>query len=318
MSSFQYPLILWIWAFWFPIIHHLATHHPDINFYAYEKDTSVQEYLKQHRFHPYFYKDIRLPENVILVENIEEVYSKTSLIIFAIPNQFIERSLEWIFPHIWKETYILNLSKWINNISLRTVSDSVFELFWGLQNYAVLSGGMIASELMEWKKLGADIASLNDSFSESLKVLFESPNLLIHTYNNPKAVELFGALKNIYALYIGYLEWCWYGFSTIGYHFCELTHDIKKIIQNLGWGNGFDIEQFSLGGDILATCFGNSRNRYFGKLIGEGMSIEEGLSILKSENKHAEGYETLKWVKTFITGKEDQYKELLRVIDIFL
>jgi glycerol-3-phosphate dehydrogenase len=45
---------------------------------------------------------------------------------------------------------------------------------------------------------------------------------------------------------------------------------------------------------MIATCFGNSRNKYFGKLVGGGMTPTEAYEQLKIEKKHAEGFETLK------------------------
>lgn len=65
---------------------------------------------------------------------------------------------------------------------------------------------MIAAELMDAKVLGADIASLDTGFALALKELFESKNLHIAVHDDPKTIELFGALKNVFALYIGYLE----------------------------------------------------------------------------------------------------------------
>ena len=92
---------------------------------------------------------------------------------------------------------------------------------------------MIAAELMEAKTLGADIASLDYDFAYALKELFESENLHIAVHDDPKTVELFGALKNVFVLYIGYLKGRGYEFSTIGYHFCELYKDLQILIEAL-------------------------------------------------------------------------------------
>ena len=78
-----------------------------------------------------------------------------------------------------------------------------------------------------------------------------------------------------------------------------------------------DYGDFALGGDMIATCFGNSRNKYFGKLVGSGMTPLEAYAKLKEEKKHAEGYETLKGMKSFIEGKGN-FSELEKVIHIFL
>jgi glycerol-3-phosphate dehydrogenase (NAD(P)+) len=110
---------------------------------------------------------------------------------------------------------------------------------------------------------------------------FRSDTLAITLTPKYKNIELYGALKNIFALYMGYLEGKGNGLSTVGYHFCELYKDIMKLIVLLGGENIDDFSQYALGGDLIATCFGNSRNRYFGRLVGEGKSSQEAYDTLK-------------------------------------
>jgi glycerol-3-phosphate dehydrogenase (NAD(P)+) len=72
--------------------------------------------------------------------------------------------------------------------------------------YAVLSGGMIAQELVDEKMLGATIACKNLEIAEKLQELFASEKLAIEISQNVKNTELIGSLKNIIALFAGYLE----------------------------------------------------------------------------------------------------------------
>ena len=44
----------------------------------------------------------------------------------------------------------------------------------------------------------------------------------------------------------------------------------------------------------MTTCFGKSRNREFGELIGKGFSANTALNKLIKENKSVEGYITTK------------------------
>ena len=92
---------------------------------------------------------------------------------------------------------------------------------------------------------------------------------------------------------------------------------MKKLIPLLGGSPILDYGEFALGGDMIATCFGNSRNKYFGKLVGAGKTPIEAYEQLKSEKKHAEGFETLKGIAKFLEGKEG-FKEIKKIIDIFL
>ena len=69
--------------------------------------------------------------------------------------------------------------------------------------------------------------------------------------------------------------------------------------------------------DIIATCFWNSRNRYFWNLVWTWKTSFESYEILKSEKKHAEWFETLKWLKEIIL-KDKRLKEYKNIVKIFL
>lgn len=311
-------LILWLGAFGFPIINHLARIHPDQIIYGYEKDDTVRNFLIQERRHPYFFTEVWLEKNIEIVETLESILSEVEILIVVIPNQFIESTFWLIGSHLRENVTIINLSKGINNTTLETVSGTLSRvLTWKKYHYASLSGGMIASELMEKKPLWADIATQGEDIGEMLKKLFESETLEINITKQVKNTELAGALKNIIALYTGYLEWAWYGASSVGYYLIKIYRDMNTLAKMLGWEEDFRFDSFALGGDIIATSFGSSRNRYFGKLVGSGKTVAEARDVLKSEKKHAEWYETLKWVAHFIEWKII-LPELEKVCKIFL
>ena len=201
---------------------------------------------------------------------------------------------------------ILNLSKWIDNTSLQTVSEKLSEVLnWIEYNYAYLAGWMIAEELINGKQLWADIATSDASIWEILKNFFQSDTLDISLKIwNIKNTELYAALKNIVALILGYYEGQWNSASTLGYYLTKLLWEVSHLIAEL-WGNSeLDFTDYALWGDIIATCFWASRNRLLGKMLGEWTEISQALSELKAQKKIAEWYETLKWVYTITQWKE--------------
>lgn len=310
-------LVFGIWAFGLPILLHLAKNNPDMDFFAYEKNREIFDVLLTTRQHPHFFSEKTLPENIILTPDPKKILPDVDLLVLVIPNQFIRSTMleyqEFLKPWVT----LLNLSKGINNETLQTVSSVLEEvLVWKSYSYAVLSGGMIASELAEGKKLGAQIAVSTPDIGPWLRSLFSSDQLTINLTDNYKAVELYGALKNIFALYMGYLEGKGYGFSTIGFYFCDLYKEIGALMNEFSAWSNMDFSQYALGWDLIATCFGNSRNRYLGRLVGEGTSLEEALWVLKEEKKHAEGYETLKWLKDIIKSST-HYPILNEIYHIF-
>lgn len=309
-------IIIWVWAFWFAILKHVSKTNPNTIFFAYEKDEFVWGYLKNTRENPYFFHGVKLPENVVFLDNLDNLW-EFDLVIIAIPAQFVGDFMNSIKYSFAPWVTFLNLSKWINNQTLETPSDILEKKLWDMDyNYAILSGGMIASELVEEKILWAQIWCKNKEVSQQLKNIFENQNLKISLSEHTKNMELFGSFKNIFALYMWYLEGRWFGMSSVWYYFCELYKELPVLLEKLWWEKNIEFSDFSLGGDLIATCFWNSRNRYFWNLVWKWNSSQQAEEILKNEKKHAEGYYTLLWIQEIIL-QHQELKEFQKIVQIF-
>lgn len=273
----------------------------------------------ENRKSPYFYTDYVFPDNIKIIDELGENVAMMDIILFIIPNQFIWASISWLQQNLKDGVILINLSKWINNQTLETVSDTLKRsITQKSYYYAVLSGWMIASELYNDMPLGADIWTSSEDIIPTLMRLFYSQSLDINIVSDYKKVELFGAFKNIAALYTWYYEWKWLSYSSIGFYLCRLLRELEFLVWHMsGDLRTSSFPDYSYGGDIIATCFGNSRNRYLGKLVGSWMPILDALTQLKSENKHAEWYETLKWVKKYIDNHAIDCPELRKTSLLF-
>ena len=342
-------LILWLGVFGYAVACHLGRNNSKLHFYATEKNPEIFKKIQETREHPYFFTDIVLPENIELVENadLRSLLQKTDIIISVIPCQFTDLAFREMKDFLKPWVMILNLSKGIDNQTLKTSSETLEEVLgtdfqistnsllnsWShtstnsllnslsfqekeattskVYSYAYLAGGMIAEELVEWKKLWADLVIARpvswdrSHIGEYLKQLFHSETLDINLKIwNPKNTELAAALKNIVALILWYYEWQWAWASTLGYYFAKLTREMSGLIELLGNSERIDFSDYAFSGDLIATCFGNSRNRLLGNMLGKWMEIQEALTELTAQKKIAEGYETLKWIKSLIEWKE--------------
>lgn len=310
-------LIIWIWAFWFAILHHISKNNPEMTFYWYEKDNFVFNHLLTRRENPYFFHGTSLQKNVYFLDNVE-TFHEFDLIILALPAQYISSFVKEIKNNLKSWVIFLNLSKWIDNQTLQTPSDILKkELKENIYHYAVLSGGMIASELIEWKELWAQIWCENIEIAKKIKSIFQNKTLKIEFSKEYKNIELYWSLKNIFALYIWYLEWKWYGISSIWYEFCQLYKELPELLELLWWTKNIDFWDFALGWDLIATCFWNSRNRYFGTLVWAWRTSKEAENILKEENKHAEWYLTLQWIWKII-WENSTLIQFWKIVNIFL
>lgn len=338
-------LTLWLWAFGFAINKVLGENNLEKTFYWFELNKEIVASLKESWKHPFFFEWYKLPKNIEIVDNYDDIIGYIDLLIIAIPAQFISQSIDQFKDKIKPGITILNLAKWID-IKTNSPISKLFEekLAWKNYNYSILSWWMIAGEVVEGKMLGADLgikeyvsnSNINqphpnpllwrrgNSYYENelqppsplrerefkgevalqIKSLLQNKNLKIKIVEDILNVELYGSLKNIMAIMVWYYEWKGDGKSSIWFHLVNFYDEMKEIIKIYGWNPNIDFSYYSLGWDIVATCFWGSRNRYFGQLLGSWKNIDEVLEQLNSEKKHAEGYETLKAVYEKVKDQE--------------
>ena len=298
-------LTLWLWAFWFAINKHLWENNQDMTFYGLELKKDICKSLIKTREHPYFFTWYKLPINIKVINSYNSIIWYIDLLILAIPAQFIQNAIQWLGKKLKPWVTILNLAKWIDITNNMTISQLIKKEF-GIfdYNYAILSGWMIAKEVVEWKQIWGDLGIKNKEIWEKIKNLFACDYFKVILRDDVLNIELYGSLKNIMAIITGYYEWKWNNASTVWYYLLKFYNEIKEIIVLYGWNKTLDFSYYSLGWDMIATCFWDSRNRYFWRLLWEWNSVQEVLDILRSEKKHAEWYETFKAVNEKIWNKK--------------
>lgn len=183
------------------------------------------------------------------MKNTQDFLPEVDIIISVIPCQFLAGAFEKMKSSLKDEVVILNLSKGINNQTLKVPSETL-EAALGAKkyHYAYLAGGMIAQELVDGKPLGADIACRDEDTGEILRGLFQGENLDIHLIiGSTKNTELYAALKNIIALILGYYEGQGYGPSSQGKILVELLKEIELLIEVLEGNSQMRFTDYALG-----------------------------------------------------------------------
>ncbi|MCH2188357.1 NAD(P)-binding domain-containing protein [Candidatus Gracilibacteria bacterium] len=298
-------LILGLGAFGFSVAKHLGENNPDLEIFGYTRNSDTSKIIAQTKQHPYFFSGHSLPNNITVVSDYSEVMHDADVVILATHVRFVRDLLRDIQPMLKDGVILVNLAKGIEIESNCTISQIVEEEMKGKSyEYAVLSGGMIAEEVVIGADLGTDIGVSSKATGEILYNIFSGRNLEVVIKDDIINIELYGSLKNIIAIIIGYYEGKSYGKSSIGRYIVEFYEEMKDIIYLYGGNKHVDFSSYSVGGDIIATCFGGSRNKYFGQLLGLGHTTKEAIEILKKEKKYTEGYDTFQAVYAKVKDRE--------------
>jgi len=118
---------------------------------------------------------------------------------------------------------------------------------------------------------------------------FMSETMRIYTSSDVKGVELGGALKNIIAFCSGVAAGVGLGDNAFAALITRGLAELARLGQKLG-GEKDTLYGLSGLGDLIVTCLSeHSRNRRAGKLIGQGLSLEEtkqqvGMTIESIDN----------------------------------
>jgi glycerol-3-phosphate dehydrogenase (NAD(P)+) len=245
-------------------------------------------------------RSVRLPgfvldQDVIVTTDAREALSGATLVINAIPTQFMRGVWQQVVAIVDPEVPIVSVSKGIENKTLllptQIVQDVLSHAFGGgaCPPLCALSGPTIAAELASRMPAAMVAASESRILAERVQDLLNVSWLRIYAHDDIIGVELAGAVKNVIALAAGMLDGLGAGDNAKS---ALLARGLSEIAR-LGVANGAKIDTFfgiAGVGDLATTCFSpQGRNRTCGERLGKGESLD---SILASSSSVVEGVPT--------------------------
>lgn len=276
---------------------HLAKSQEELSLYIRNKDS--YNLIKETRMNKKYLKDVKIPENIFLINDIEEAVKDADIVVLAVPSQELRNVLKTIEKYIDEEKIFVNVSKGIEISTLKTMSE-VFYDFNPKARFVSLSGPSHAEEVAVGIPTTIVSASRSVSDAELIQDIFSNDNLRVYVNDDLLGVELAGATKNIIALGSGICEGRGYGDNTKAALITRGIHEITKLGLALG-AKASTFYGLAGIGDLVVTCTSrHSRNKTCGVYIGEGLSAEgaidkvgmvvEGIKTTKSTYMLKEKY----------------------------
>lgn len=241
-------------------------------------------------------------------EKLEGVVLSAKVIFMCVPSWCLREALMAIEEYLSEEALVICLSKGIEANTSKTV-DVVLEEVFGLKRaYAVLSGPMLAEELMDGKNGFGVLASRSKKAFPVVSDIFSETNLKIEYSNDLRGVALCGVLKNIYALGLGICDGLNLGSNTKGKLTIEAISEMVEIIDLLG-GKKESALNTAGAADLITTAFSNfSRNREVGEILAK-----TGVCCLESE-----GYKSTSALINILGKKSSKFPFLTAIKLIIL
>lgn len=304
-------------VFGFALAKIIGDKHSDKDMCIYDIQEESIKHIINTKEHPVFKAIARLSPHVRATHSIEEAVSGSKLVILAVPSAFMRLALRDLKPYLKDGMILLNIAKGLetktNMIMSEVIKDELKDIKKKLY-ICSLSGGMIAKEVVLKNPLCAEVACKDLVIAQKVVKLLENDHFRLEATTDVLGIELAGAFKNVIAIGAGLFDGLGYSASSKS----AFVSYAAKQMSTLAFSLGAKKETFGTGsqawfGDLMTTCFGNSRNREFGELIGKTGKVEDSLVQLKSKGKTVEGYITTKVVYGLIV-KHKIHAPVIKII----
>jgi glycerol-3-phosphate dehydrogenase (NAD(P)+) len=216
-----------------------------------------------------------LPDSVCVSAPDRASIEGLSALILAVPSQQMRENLRRVAPFLNERTAIVSAAKGLELETRLRMTQVIEEELRSPIRPAALSGPNLVPEIVAGLPAAAVLACDDPALAADLQSLLATPRLRLYTSQDVAGVEIGGALKNVIALAAGMCEGLGNGNNATA---ALITRGLAEIIR-LGVCMGAEPQTFaglSGLGDLIATCGSPlSRNHRAGKLLAEGLSVED-------------------------------------------
>lgn len=232
--------------------------------------------LSEHREHRDRLPGVKLPETVVVTDNLEEACKGYDLIVFSVASPYVRDTARKAAAFIPKGQRIVNVAKGIEDNTFKTLRDIICEEIPGA-DVSVLSGPSHAEEVSVDMPTTVVVGSENEKSAALIQEIFMNDTFRVYISPDITGIELGGSIKNVIALAAGVCDGLGFGDNTKA---ALITRGIAEIAR-LGVAMGGKLETFaglSGIGDLIVTCTSrHSRNHNAGYLIGKGRTMKEAM-----------------------------------------
>lgn len=232
--------------------------------------------LSEYREHKDRLPGVKLPETVVVTNNLEQACKGYDLIVFSVASPYVRDIAGKAAGFLPEGQRIVNVAKGIEDNTFKTLRDIICEEIPGA-DVSVLSGPSHAEEVSIDMPTTVVVGSKNEKSAVFIQEIFMNDTFRVYISPDITGIELGGSIKNVIALAAGVCDGLGFGDNTKA---ALITRGIAEIAR-LGVAMGGKLETFgglSGIGDLIVTCTSShSRNHNAGYLIGKGRTMKEAM-----------------------------------------
>ncbi len=230
---------------------------------------------------------------VLHQKKLEHVVEKADVLFLCVPSWILRKAMEPMMPHLNKKTVCVFVSKGIEEKTKFFMNDFAKSLLPKGQPFVLLSGPMLAEELIDHHGGAACVGTKSIADFHKIESLFSCEDLRLTFAPDTKSVAIAGVLKNVYAIALGIAIGLKWGDNRKGWLCSDAIQEMIAIMIALKADPSYVLSQAGLG-DFIATGMSEySSNHSLGRELVEGVDSD----------RKSEGYQALPSLVKMLSAK---------------
>jgi glycerol-3-phosphate dehydrogenase (NAD(P)+) len=252
------------------------------------RDPEIAKAINETHRNPRYLADFDLTPALRATAEVPEAVADADVLIAGAPSQHLRGVLTAAAEHVRPLIPVVSIAKGLEQGTGQRMTEVIAEVLPG-HPAGVLSGPNIAREVVQGYAAAATLAMPDHHTAQTLQGIFHNSRYRVYTSEDVLGVEIAGALKNVFAIAVGFGDGLGAGDNTRAMVITRSLHEMTRLGVALG-GQAETLAGLAGMGDLIVSCISrHSRNRHAGFELGRGRPLAE---ILAAMNQVAEGVKT--------------------------
>ncbi len=214
------------------------------------------------------------PKTLTVYSDLAECLDGVKDILIVVPSNAFREVLRRIKPFVTAPRISWG-TKGVDPQTKKLLSEVVAEELGEATPIAIVAGPSFAEEVAAQMPTAISLASNNTAFKQDLIERLHNDRFRVYENDDLIGVQLCGVLKNILAIAVGVVDGLALGANTRAALVTRGLAEMARLNHAMG-GQAKTLLSLAGIGDLVLTCTDDqSRNRRFGKAIGQGLSVEQ-------------------------------------------
>lgn len=197
------------------------------------KNVYLADWINEHHENPIYLPDVKLESNLFASNELAECVTDADLIIFGVPNQYARSVISDCKPFVSKKAKALSIIKGFDKtqeeiITFSTVIEQILQI-----PCSALSGANVAFEIAKSEICETNIGYAEEESGKLWGSLLSLETFKIRLVPTVKALEVCGAMKNIYVLAYGFCLAMNLGSNTLAMILRISLNEVRKFVTEL-------------------------------------------------------------------------------------